>query len=150
MIENRRVRFGNLAQVEMCEIELACDIWLTDLVKAPWVSNQAMKLAAHMVGYIRASNPANLQVREMETSLQLTRDEINRALGLMRLFGALTAFSVDKDDVRATLYLSPLQNFRRIELGARHPAMASEPRMAQQPTLPMAPALAHPLEAAAG
>ena len=84
-----------------------------------------MKLGAHFMNYIQAANPASLALREMETLLQLNREELNRALNLMKLFGTLSSFLVEKDDVRASLTLSPVQILRMLEMKARFMALAS-------------------------
>ena len=84
-----------------------------------------MKLAAHLVNYMLSANRAILHIREMETLLQLNREEISRALHLMRLFRAVTDFSIDKDEVRASLYLSTLQMLRLIDLRKRQLALVS-------------------------
>ena len=125
MIDNRRVRFTNVEKLGRIELDLACDIWLRDLSAAAWASREAMKLGAHFMNYVRAANPANLALREMETILQLNREELNRALNLMKLFGVLSSFTVDKDDVRANLTLSPLQLLRMLEAKMRFMSLAS-------------------------
>jgi hypothetical protein len=130
MLEKRLVRFGNMAKLDKADIALACDIWLHDLVNAPWATREAMKLAAHLTTYVRAANPAALYLREMETLLQLNRDEINRAMNLMKLFGVLSAFTIEKDDVRACLHFSSLQSLRMLELRMRYLSL-----VAQQPTV---------------
>ena len=96
MIENRRARFGNLPGVGKDEITTAAEIWLEDIVRAPWATREAMKLAAHLVNYMLSANRTYLHIREMETQLQLNREEINRALSLMRLFRVITAFAVKR------------------------------------------------------
>jgi hypothetical protein len=125
MIENRRVRFANVEKLGKVELDLACDIWLKDIVAAAWATREVMKLAAHFMNYMRAANPSNLNLREMETVLQLNREEINRALSLMKLFAVLSTFTVDKDDVRANLVLSPLQILKMLEMKMRFMALAS-------------------------
>ena len=62
----------------------------------------------------------------METQLQLNREEINRALSLMRLFRVITAFAVEKDEVTATLYLSVLQMLRLIDVRKRQLQMLAQ------------------------
>lgn len=123
MTENRRVRFSNLGEVGKGEIIAASELWLEDLIRAPWATREAMKLAAHLVNYMLSANRAILHVREMETMLQLNREEINRALGLLRLFRAISSFSVEKDEVCASLYLSTAQMIRLIEMKKRQLAL---------------------------
>lgn len=123
MIENRRVRFGNLPGVGKAEIVVAGEIWLEDVVRAPWASREAMKLAAHMINYMLTANRAILHIREMETQLQLNREEINRALNLLRLFRAISEYAIEKDEVTASLYLSMSQMMRLVEMRKRQLAM---------------------------
>ena len=125
-IENRRVRFENLPGVSKQDIAVTCEIWMDDLMRSPWATKEAMKLAAHLVNYIQAANPASLHVREIETSLQLNREEINRGLGLMRLFRFVSTFTIEKDEVRASLKLSQIQILRILEMRAKYLRLLSE------------------------
>ena len=77
--------------------------------------DEAMKLGAHMVNYIRASATTPLAFREIETALQVTREQVNRALSLMRIFGFVSAFVIEREDMRAGLVLSSLQRLRLLE-----------------------------------
>lgn len=126
VLEKRLVRFGNLAKLDKAEIALACDIWLHDVVNAPWATREVMKLSAHLMAYVRAANPAALHLREMETLLQLGREEINRSMALMKLFGVLSSFSIEKDDVRASLHFSSLQGLRMLELRMRYLSLVTQ------------------------
>lgn len=124
-MENRRVRFSNLEKIGKVELGLACDIWLRDLAAAPWASREAMKLGAHFMNYIRAANPANLSLREVETVLQLNREELSRALNLLKLFAVLSSYTVEKDDMKASLTLSPVQILQMLEMKHRFMALAA-------------------------
>ena len=126
--ENRRVRFGNLPSVGKADVIAASEMWLDDLIRAPWATREAMKLAAHLVNYMLSANRAILHVREIETTLQLNREEINRALNLMRLFRTVATFTVEKDEVQAGLYLSGQQMLRLVELRQRQFALLAAHR----------------------
>ena len=113
--DQRRVRFVNLEGFDRADIVMAAEIWLSELVNSPWATPEAMKLGAHMVNYIRASATTPLAFREIETALQVTREQVNRALSLMRIFGFVSAFVIEREDMRAGLVLSSLQRLRLLE-----------------------------------
>jgi hypothetical protein len=119
MIENRRVRFGNLERVDKFQLAVACEIWLDDVLRAPWSTREAMRIGAHLVNYIQSANASILFVREIETALQLNREEINRAMNLLRLFRAISDFKIERDEIRASLNLSTLQTIRLLEVVER-------------------------------
>ncbi len=55
----------------------------------------------------------------MEREFQFTRDDIQRALVLMRTFAAIDAFTLEKDDLKVALNLSLLQRLRVLETRRR-------------------------------
>lgn len=113
--EQRRVRFVNLDGFDRADINMAAEIWLDDIVQKPWATIEAMKLAAHMVNYIRAASTTPLVFREIETLLQLTREQVTRALSLMKIFGCVSAYVIEREDMRAGLLLNSLQKLRLLE-----------------------------------
>ena len=119
MTENRRLRFHNLPTVGKDEIALACEVWLDDLVRSPWATREVMKLGAHMVNYIQSANQATLQFREIETIIQLNREEVNRTINSMKLFRVVKDFAIDKDEIKANLHLSTSQIMRILEMRIR-------------------------------
>ncbi|KAB2847925.1 MAG: hypothetical protein F9K44_12200 [Hyphomicrobiaceae bacterium] len=114
-IDQRRVRFINLDGFERADITMAAEIWLNDLVRSPWATPEAMKLAAHMVNYIRSASTSTLLFRELETQLQVTREQVSRSLSLMRIFGFVSAFVIEREDMRAGLYFNSSQRLRLLE-----------------------------------
>jgi hypothetical protein len=117
--DQRRVRFASIEGLAGEDLPLAREIWLDDLFHSLWVSREAMKLAAHFVRYMADLEPSHLNMREIERELQLVRDDIQRALILLRTFGAIDAFSLDKDDLKVALNLTLLQRLRVFESGRK-------------------------------
>ena len=54
-------------------------------------------------------DPTRVIVREIEREYQLVRDDLQRALLLMRNFMAIDGYTIDKDDIKVALNLSLLQ-----------------------------------------
>mgnify|MGYP000861800548 CR=1 FL=1 len=125
MIEKRRIRFSNFDRLERLDVTLAIEIWVEDVLKAPWATREIMRVAAQIAGYVRKTDPAPLTLREMESQLQLTREDVNRALSQLRLFSAITSFTVEKDDVMVALNLSFLQLLRLIETKSRYATLVN-------------------------
>ena len=117
--DQRRVRFVNLDGFDRADITMAAEIWLQELVNSPWATPETMKLGAHMINYIRSSSTNSLAFRELETVLQVTREQVSRALSLMRIFGFVSAFVVEREDMRAGLFLNSLQKLRLLEVKDR-------------------------------
>lgn len=138
--ERRRVRFVNLDGFDRTDITMAAEIWLNDLVGAQWATPEAMKLAAHMAAYIRSASTNTLLFRELETQLQLTREQVTRALSMMKIFGFVSVFVIEREDVRASLYLSSLQRLRLFEAKDRLAELSQNLTLEQKKeTSPWAP-----------
>ena len=118
MIDQRRLRFSDIVGLERHDLPLACEIWLEDIYRAPWISREAMKLCAYFVRYMSRPDANALTLREIESQCQLSPDDVRKALVLMRSFGAVEAFVIDRNDIRVGLTLSYHQRLRALE--AKH------------------------------
>ena len=118
MIDQRRLRFSDIVGLERHDLPLACEVWLEDIYRAPWISREAMKLSAYFVRYMNRPDANALTLREIESQCQLSPDDVRKALVLMRSFGAVEAFVIDRNDIRVGLCLSYLQRLRALE--AKH------------------------------
>ena len=83
-----------------------------------------MKLGAHLASYIRAASTTSLLFRELETVIQVTRDQVQRAMGMMRLFGYVQAFSIEREEMKVAMRLSSLQRLRVLEVKAQTRVLA--------------------------
>lgn len=119
MLDQRCVRFASIEGLARDDLPLAREIWLDELFYAPWVSRDAMKLAAHLVRYMGKPDVTQLSLREVERECQMVRDDVHRALTLMRTFSAIDSYSVEKDDLRLTINLSLMQRLRVLEARKR-------------------------------
>lgn len=119
MIENRRLRFSDISGLEREDLRLACEVWLEDLYRAPWVSQNAMKLGTLFVRYMGQPDPEMLVLEEVEEQYELDLAEVAGALSLMRMFGVIETFRIESGEIRASLTLSLLQRLRTLEAKAR-------------------------------
>lgn len=118
MIDQRRLRFSDIVGLGRPDLPLACEIWLDDIYRAPWITREAMKLSAYFVRYMNRPDANALTLREIESQCQLSADDVRKALVLMRGFGAVEAFVIDRNDIRVGLCLGYLQRLRALE--AKH------------------------------
>lgn len=127
MSELRRVRFASIEGLGREDLPLACEIWLDDLFRAPWVTRDAMKLGAYFVRYMADPDPQSMTLSEIERECHLIRDDIHRALKLMQSFTAADAFAIDTDDLRVALNLTILQRVRVLETRWRLNELSTAP-----------------------
>ena len=118
MIDQRRLRFSDIVGLERHDLPLACEVWLEDIYRAPWISREAMKLCAYFVRYMNRPDCTALTLREIESQCQLSTDDVRKSLVLLRSFGAVEAFVIDRNDIRVGLCLSYLQRLKALE--AKH------------------------------
>ncbi len=118
-IEQRRVRFDSIDGLKREDLGTAGEIWLADLCLAPWASREAMKLGAHLVGYMAGPDPRLVKLQHIDAAIQVTREEVKAALRVMKLFGAVTAFSIDQEELRVALHLTSLQRLKVLETVSR-------------------------------
>jgi hypothetical protein len=125
--EHRRLRFSDILGIERSDLPFACDIWLEDIFKAPWITREAMKLSAYFVRYMTKPDANALTLREVEMQCQLPPDELRKSLVLMRSFNAVEGFLIDRNDIRVGLKLSHMQRLRTLEARSRFAALLKEP-----------------------
>jgi hypothetical protein len=137
MSEQRRIRFSTIEGLTREDLPLAAEIWLDDVFHSPWASREAMKLAAHFVRYMADPDPTRVIVREIEREYQLVRDDLQRALVLMRNFMAIDGYTIDKDDIKVALNLSLLQRLRVLEKRRRLVELSRPDASAAPQSLPV-------------
>lgn len=127
MSDQRRLRFSDIQGIERTDLPFACDIWLEDIFRAPWISREAMKLSAYFVRYMNKPDMNALTLREVESQCQMPPEELRKALVLMRTFNAVEGFLIDRSDIRVGLKLSHMQRLRTLEARSRFAALLAEP-----------------------
>ena len=127
VIDQRRLRFADITGLERRDLPLATEIWLDDLYKAVWVNRETMKLCAYFVRYMGRPEAGALTLREIENQCQLNADEVRKSLVLMRTFGLVEAFVIDRSDIRVALRLSITQRLRALEAKHRLKQLLGEP-----------------------
>ncbi len=114
-VEQRCIRFTDIAGLERADLPIAGEIWLKELCSASWSTRDMMKLGVHFIGYVNAPNPRATWFREIENLFQLNRDGVLQALSAMRIYGAVDAFSSDGQSIKVALKLSWLQRLAALE-----------------------------------
>lgn len=120
MIEQRRVRFASIDGITRSDLPIAAEIWLDDLSRQPWPTRDVLKLAIHLKRYMAEPNPKDLVTRVIERHTQLDRKAVMDALRQMLMYGAVEAYSLEGEVVRASLTLSVLQRLRTLEVRNRY------------------------------
>ena len=128
MIENRRVRFASIDGIDRLDLPLAAEIWLNDVRVHPWMSSDALKMAALFSRYMSNSDPQQLEFRYIDRSYQLDARQIMQALRLMQIYGFVETFSLEKSAVRVSLNLSLLHRLRVLEARERFSELATKAR----------------------
>ena len=126
MTETRRARFETLDYLGPEDLEFACEIWMDELVKAPWAPKEAQKLGAYLIRYIVAPDTTQLTLSALEAFVQLTKEDVRRSLALLQSFRAVTAFTMERDGLNVALRLSLLQQIRVLETRSRLEQLTSE------------------------
>jgi hypothetical protein len=115
MHEQRRVRFEEIDGLRRSDLEAAGEVWLADVCAAPWASREATKLAAFLVSYMNDPEARQLSLPGLEAQVQIGRDETKFALRLLKLYRAISAFTIEGMEVRVALRLTTLQRLRVLE-----------------------------------
>lgn len=113
--EQRRVRFADIGGLVREDLALACEVWLDDLAGAAWGTRDATKLGVYLMRYIADAARAPMSFNEIERRLQMDRKYLMQSLVLMRTYGAVVDFAVDKEELKVALNLSLLQRLRVLE-----------------------------------
>ncbi|MEZ5775072.1 MAG: hypothetical protein R3D33_10345 [Hyphomicrobiaceae bacterium] len=103
------MRFASIEGLERSDLPIASEIWQRDIMASAWTTREVNKLVVHFVRYMLEPNVAALALREIEAQCQLSRDEVQKALTLMRGYGAVTDFLIDGGELRVALNLTFLQ-----------------------------------------
>ena len=147
MSEERRARFESLQGIGHEDLPFVCEIWMDELVRAPWAAREAMKLGSYLVRYINEPDTTQLTLSAMEAYVQLTREDVRRSLALLQSFRAISAFTMERDGITVALRLTLLQQIRVLETRSllerlnaeRGAALASA--AAETPWIPPEPAI---------
>lgn len=115
MIENRRIRFNNVEGLSVSDLELAAEIWLADICSSRWSTSEVQKIAAILVGWLRDHQLAEAEACAIEDKYRLTREEVQRSFNLLKLFGCLDSFTLDRNGARAAARLTTMQKIRILE-----------------------------------
>ena len=120
MQEKRCVRFSNIGELGRADVAVAGEIWLRDLGGASWATREVMRLATHLVRYMVQPDDTIVSFEQIESQCQLGRDDVLKALAMMRNYGFADAFTFDDARLKVALHLSILQRFETLDLTDRY------------------------------
>ena len=128
MFEKRRVRFATIEGIDRLDLPLAAEIWLGDVRTHPWMSSEALKLAALFTRYMSKPDPKLLELSSIDRSYQLDARQIRQALRLMQIYGFVEEFSLERNTLRVSINLSLLHRLRVLEARERFAELSGKNR----------------------
>jgi hypothetical protein len=99
-------------------LAMQCEVWLADICAAPWASKEAMKMSAVVSQCLQTFPPKAAFTRDMESAYALQPEEIARALKMLKLFGAIEHFDIERGRLTVKARLSYAQRLRVAEMRA--------------------------------
>lgn len=112
----RRLRFSSIRGLDRNELPIAAEVWLNDMRGQIWITRDILKLATHLTRYINASDPNLLSLGLVERNCAIDAKQVKECLRMMRVYGAVDAYSCEDDSVRASLHLSYIQRLKVLEI----------------------------------
>ncbi len=136
MHENRRIRFASIEGLQRSDLPIAVEIWLEELCQQFWATRDMVKLATLFKRHMQDPDPERLNLSYIDRYCQLERKQVNDSLRLMYTYGVVESFSLEDEQLRASLSLSLLQRLRTLELSERFKKITTVERNA--PHIPAA------------
>lgn len=96
-----------------------CDIWLADICAAGWASREAHRVAAFLAQFLYTGRENDLYMRDLESGINIQPEESQRALKLLKLFGAIEDFQNDRGRLTVQFRVTLGQRVRLLETRAR-------------------------------
>lgn len=119
-VRTQPVRLANYEASSAGELRDACDIWLDDICSAGWSTKESHRVAAFLTTCIYGNRMGELYLRELESTLNIQSEESQRALKLLKLFGAIEDAQVERGRITVEIRLTTRQQLKiakmRIEL----------------------------------
>lgn len=127
--DRRRIRFASISGIERTEIPIAAEVWLETISQSCWADRNIVKLATHLLKYLKAPVPSMVEIGSIERSTGLDRRQLDANLRSMAMYGAIENFDCSGKDLRASLNLTYLQRLRVLEI--RRSFMELQPAIRQ-------------------
>jgi hypothetical protein len=108
------------------DLAMQCEAWLADICAASWASKEAMKMAAIISQCVQTFPPKAAFTRDMESAYALQAEDIARALKLLKLFGAIVEFDIERGRLTVKARLSYSQRLRVAETRASLARLAGD------------------------
>lgn len=112
------VVFVNYAPSSSDEMRDMCDVWLASICSAGWSTKEAHRVAAFIASCLYGNRTAELYMRDVESALNIQPEESQRALKLLKLFGAIEDAQVERGKITVDVRVSLEQKLRLAEARA--------------------------------
>ena len=109
---------------------IAAEVWISDVVGAPWASKEAMKIAAFMAKSLGEGGFGEIYMKDIESRYNIQQGEITMALNLLQTFRAVEGYVVERGQLKARLRLGVIQQIRVREELARLAKLDAADRLA--------------------
>ena len=94
------------------DLAMQCEVWVADICAAAWVSKEAMKIAAVISLFAQDFPPKPAYTRDMESRYSLQPEEVQRGLRMLKLFGCVEDFLIDRGRLTVKARLNYAQRLR--------------------------------------
>lgn len=119
MPDHRHIRFSNIDGLDLHDLPVACEVWLEELGRQPWVSREALKLCNHFKRYMERPDPRMLLLSRIESECHIDKELVIETVRQMYIYGAVSGYAVENNVLRVSLNLTVLQRLRVLETGRR-------------------------------
>lgn len=128
--------FANFAPASHDQLVIAIEIWHDEICHGSWASKEAMRIGALLSDNVRSCSRQLLNVKDIESSLSIPKDDTLRTFKMLKLFGFVESFSVEGiGNLAISLRLSALQKIRVLETARKLAELSSsELSERRQPT----------------
>jgi hypothetical protein len=113
------IRFESLDVRPKDVVQIAVDVWLADVCGAAWATREAMKVAAFIAHYVRTGARGDVSMKDIEVACSMRRDDLPAALTLLKMFGMIDGFTIERGLLTVAGRLAMTQTIKILDLKAK-------------------------------
>ncbi len=117
------IRFESLDVRPKDVVQIAADVWLADVCAAAWATREAMKAAAFVAHYVRSGARGDVTMKDIEVACSIRRDDLPAALSLLKMFGMIDSFAIERGLLTVAGRLAMTQTIKILDLKAKLDAL---------------------------
>lgn len=119
------VKFVNFTAASPAELRDICDVWLASICSAGWSTREAHRVAAFLTGCVYGNRENELYLRDVESALNIQPEESQRALKLLKLFGAVDDLTIERGKLTVDMRVTLEQRVRLVEAQGKLAGLAA-------------------------